>query len=349
MNILIRVDASATIGSGHVMRCLTLACALKERGLRVVFLMRELDGHRFNEVEAKGFNVILLKNSDKNDMVCWKSDAIQTIEIISKLTFLLDWIIVDHYALDARWEEQLQAYTKKMMVIDDLADRPHCCDMLLDQNVHLNMEKRYQHLLSRETELLLGPTYALLRKEFLQYRNQRKEYAGVIKKILVFFGGGDNVQLTIKTVDILLKLYGKDIEISVIGKAYSEKNEIEKFCTPFNNVNYFSQVSNIAELMLDADLSIGAGGSTTWERCCMGLPSLVISVADNQVEISKTVDQMGAIKYLGDANHLTTEIFSGHISNIMNDSSTLKKISSKAHQLVDGMGCERVAERFLSV
>jgi UDP-2,4-diacetamido-2,4,6-trideoxy-beta-L-altropyranose hydrolase len=180
--ILIRTDASVQIGTGHVMRCLTLADELRGRGAEVIFVCREFDGNLCGYIEEKGYIVHRLPVSDATEQgdqnieiglkhTAWlgadcQTDVEQVEEIIKDLESPPDWLVVDHYALDERWEECLRSYCKKIMVIDDLADRPHNCDLLLDQNFYENLESRYDGLVPPQCKKFLGPKYALLRPEF---------------------------------------------------------------------------------------------------------------------------------------------------------------------------------------
>ncbi len=309
MKFAIRTDSSTKIGSGHLMRCLTLAEELREKNQQVVFVCRELEGNLIHLIKQKGFEVFSLPfpsgDFEADPSVphskwletSWQNDLEQTKEAL-KIFGEFDWLVVDHYALDCKWEAEIRDLTRKIMVIDDLADRKHDCDLLLDQNLYENMEVRYQGLVPDKCKLLLGPQYVLLRKEFKEARKNLRKRDGSIKRILIFFGGVDPTNETEKALKAIDELNKPEIVIDVVvGASNPNKQQIEKLCSERPNTNFYCQVQNMAELMNEADLAIGAGGTTTWERCYLGLPSIVVPIADNQVAIVEYAFKKGILKY----------------------------------------------------
>lgn len=308
MNIIIRTDSSVHIGTGHVMRCLTLADELRKNGANIEFICRKLEGNIINIIENQGYIVNILPKPEQNENeltgytkwlgVKWEIDAEQTKAIL-KSKNKIDLLIIDHYALDIKWESQLRNFTKRIMVIDDLANREHDTDILLDQNYVENMATRYDKLVPPFCKKLLGPEYVLIRPEFYEVRANLRERDGTIKRILIFFGGSDPTNETTKAIKAVEKLNRPEIEVDVvIGASNPHKKEIKKSCDNLS-FNYHYQVNNMAELMAKADLAIGAGGATTWERCFLGLPSICIIVADNQKEIIKYLDREELLINLG--------------------------------------------------
>lgn len=199
--------------------------------------------------------------------------------------------MVDHYSLDEKWEKQIRPFTKEVMVIDDLANRPHDCDLLLDQNYYLNMGSRYNGLVPSHAKLLLGPQHVLLREEFKEARKYIKPFNGKVERLFIFFGGSDPTNETekvLRAIKPLVQKYRLKADV-VVGNTNPKKEVIEALCTEITGVSYQGQINNMAELMARADLAIGAGGATTWERIYLQLPSIVITVADNQIEIAKAV------------------------------------------------------------
>ena len=189
------------------------------------------------------------------------------------------------------------------MVIDDLANRQHDCDILLDQNFYLNKESRYQGLVPEHCQLLLGPKYALLREEFFQVRKSMRVRDGQLRNILVFYGGVDATDETSKAIQALQNLRDTgvlhDVQVTVVvGASNERKEDIAGRCKQAG-FRYLCQVSNMADLMAEADLMLGAGGSTTWERCFLGLPAIVTAIAENQVQICEDCAKEGLIFYLG--------------------------------------------------
>lgn len=215
MKIAIRVDATVQIGTGHFMRCLTLSDALRQCGVQIRFVSRHLPEHLRNTLTAKGYDFVPLDGAQNNSIldeqlahagwlgVSQACDAADSIRALSDETW--DWLIVDHYALDARWESMFRQVAKKILVIDDIADREHDCDVLLDQNLYADMETRYIGKVPPQCQLLLGPRFALLRDEFRRLHEQTKPRSGVVKRLLVFLAG--LMPTTIR--DVLLSPYLK--------------------------------------------------------------------------------------------------------------------------------------------
>ena len=314
------------MGSGHLMRCLTLAVALREKGAEVLFISRELPGNLISYVKSKDFSVHCLPapRLDREFQpesqhagwlsVPWQVDAEEVTQILKKKD-RQDWVIVDHYALDKRWETQVRPFTKRIMVIDDIADRPHDSDILLDQNLYQDMDTRYDGLVPMYCKKLLGPEFVLLRAEFIEARKNLRIRDGSVKRILIFFGGSDPTNETGKALDAVATLNRQDIAIDVVvGNANPHKDRIQHICTKMPSTTFYCQVENMAELMANANLGIGAGGSTMWERCYLGLPSITVVIAENQLEITKTVAARGAICNLG----LSTKVNVGLILKAVN-------------------------------
>lgn len=304
--IFFRVDSSLQIGSGHLMRCLTLASQIKNKA-KIVFISRGLEGNMNRLISQNGFDILQLPNVELNSalngyekwlMIKLLDDAEQTKDVLESKS--VDLIIIDHYAIDEMWEKQIRPYVKKIMVIDDLANRKHDCDILLDQNYYKSMNGRYQGLIPEKCKLLLGPRYALLREEFYEAKNFVRERDGIIKNILVFFGGSDLTNETMKVLRAIATFKQSQIIVNVVvGGSNPYKEEIKRYCEQHDTMKYYCQIDYIARLMNEADLAIGAGGSTTWERCFLGLPAIVIAIADNQIAISQDCADAGYIKYLG--------------------------------------------------
>ena len=322
MNVIIRADASTSIGSGHVMRCLTLAHRLKkEKNDKVVFVMRVLPGNLIGVVEKQGFEVLKLSPANQKYSLSgyglWLTvpmevDAQQTIEVLQHYLQehgceVVDRLIVDSYALDEQWELMLRPYCREIMVIDDLANRKHDCDILLDQNFYLNKDVRYAGLVPEHCKMLLGPEHALLREEFYKAKKHLRKRDGNIKNILVFYGGSDLTNETEKAIKALVQLHDEGYSFTadiITGLSNSRRGKIEKICSKYHFLHYYCQVSNMAEFMNKADLMLGAGGSTTWERLYMELPALVTAVAENQVKCCEECGKAGMIEYIGLAENV---------------------------------------------
>lgn len=318
MKIVFRVDSSTQIGSGHLMRCLTLAERKRKKyQADVIFIMRDLEGDLIDLVEKKGFKSIMLPKSNVvynlNGYEKWLTvpQNVDAEEVKKSLQDIgqVDLLVVDSYAIDINWETIARPFVKQIMVIDDLANRKHDCDVLLDQNFYLDKESRYNGLVPNYCRLCLGPEYALLREEFYEVKKNLRKRDGNIKNILVFFGGSDVTNETMKALKAIVMLDRNDITVNVIvGQSNQHKDVIASFCNNYGYMNYFCQVNNIAEFMNEADLSIGAGGTTNWERLFLELPSIVIAIAENQKEVCNALAINNKIKFLGDSKKVSSSI-----------------------------------------
>ena len=303
------MDSSTQIGSGHLMRCLTLAGQLRRECLAEVhFICRDLAGNLSHLIREQGLALHLLPRHEAAEglegyaawlMVTQEADARETIELLRGLG-RSELLVVDHYALDACWEREMRPWAKEIFVIDDLANRRHDCDVLLDQNFYLDREGRYTGLVPEHCRMLLGPAHALLREEFYEAKSHCRERRGELKNLFIFYGSSDLTDETSKAIQAVLQagLPGAQVQV-VVGGSNPQKKKVEALCRQHKFIHYYEQVDNMAELMNAADLMIGAGGTTTWERCFLGLPSVVTAIADNQVQICEDCHTAGVIEYLG--------------------------------------------------
>lgn len=352
MDIALRCDGNSQIGSGHLSRCLTLALALREKGASCSFICREHSRDMAARIVAQGFEVLFLsekRGSAEADASVlahadwlgtdWQADADQTITALGDSR--PDWLIVDHYALDTRWESTLRPYCGKIMVIDDLADRRHDCDLLLDQTHGINSDK-YFGLLPKTTKLLLGSSFALLRTEFSQFRSAAivKRLSGHVKNLLISLGGGDNTDYLIASILALNRIPVSSIENVTVILGNEDKSSIEGYLREVNvgfNLVIETYSTKMGEHMLWADLAIGAGGSTSWERCCLALPSIVIEVADNQKQIAYNLQQSGAAIAIFKGGDLNAELEKA-VTKLLVDQKYYQQMASKAAIICDGKG-----------
>ena len=365
MRVCFRVDASHDIGSGHVVRCKTLAQHLRSLGLDVRFVCRDLAGNMISSIRRDGFPVTALERDAKGAKTVsdsspgdeslahagllgteWMTDANQTIECLRGATDtdLLDLLIVDHYALDARWEAQVRPHTKKVMVIDDLADREHDCDVLLDTNLAPQLGNRYTPLVPPHCALLLGPQYALLQAEYGELKARTPPRLGPVKRMLAFFGGMDSHNATGLALAAFAGLQRDDIVLDVVLGAQSpHAASIRASAQGRANVVLHDSLSSLAPLMLQADLALGAGGVTSWERCCMGLPTLVITVAGNQKEGAAELDRLGLVRWLGDYDQVTVAGLTDTLRKVVDGTADIERWSRRCLSLLDGKGAQLVA------
>jgi UDP-2,4-diacetamido-2,4,6-trideoxy-beta-L-altropyranose hydrolase len=340
--IFIRVDSGIDIGIGHMMRCMSLAETLPKTNFEVIFISKKLNNTIYDLISKKIYKICILPENNQNRNIIMH-DAIETQKIITSFDDPTSWLLVDHRKLDIEWEKILRKFVKKIIVIDDLADKKHDCDMLIDQNLYEKMDERYENLVSTNCKKLLGPKYALLRSEFSDLRQKPIKNRIELQKILISFGGTDPSNETRKVLEALKILNLKNVQIDVVTTSVNPfKDEIKQLCSSMTGVNFHCDVDKIGALMSTSDLGIGAGGSTTWERCCLGLPSLVSVISEDQLECTKIMDKEGCIIYLGLSENLTIEDYVEKIKNI--DIKHLQKMSELNLKFVDGQGCKRITD-----
>lgn len=347
MNIFFRVDSSEKIGSGHLFRCLSLADQLRKNGENVIFVSRIFPGNMCDLIEKLKFKVhqlppgngeIISQNKHSEWLgVSWQQDVQETINVLRSFDKPIDWMIIDHYAIERSWEERIRPYSKKIMVIDDLADRFHDCDLLLDQNLYADLETRYKNLLPEHCQRMLGPQYALVRMEFFEARRKLRDRNGLIKNILVFLGGADPNNVTVKVLKAVKVVNRPDIVVNVVvGSANPNKEMIAGICSSIPNANYFCQVDNLAKLTEDADLAVGAGGSANWERCLLALPAIIVVTAQNQLETTLALEKSGAIMNLGWHAEMNVENLVDAINCVLNDREKLLQMSKNSASIMAG-------------
>lgn len=362
--ILIRCDASLLIGSGHVIRCRTLARELQRRGADVWFLCRRQPGDLINLLEPE-FAVLALPEQplvacdglEGRDLYgAWLGctqvqDAAQCLELLAHAGITdASWIVVDHYGLDSRWEAQLLAglsgtqAAPKLLVIDDLADRTHQADVLLDQNFFgQSTQQRYDDLVPHGCSQLLGPNYALLAPEY-EFLHPIVPSRKELKRILIYFGGIDEFNLTCLCLEALSDSNFLDLAVDVVaGQQDTNYENIQEIVSSRPNTTLHKSLPSLAGLIARADLSIGAGGSTTWERACLGLPTLVIATAANQLSFSESLNKFGYIKLLTGRESVTKS----QIYDAVNELRDNLINYSSCKNLTDGRGAMELAKILL--
>lgn len=342
--VAFRVDSSFEIGSGHVMRCLALAEALREQGAELFFLCKEHEGNFNSQIEKKGFKLHILNYPGDFNTI---EDAEKTVSVL-RAEGGVEWLVADSYEIDHQWEKLVGNDTRSIMVIDDLANRSHDCDILLDQNYHHDMNKRYKGLLPNRCITLLGPRYALLRREFVEARKETREKNAQSHRILITLGGSDPANATLIALEAVLSLNRQDMETDVIaGSSNREKEKIKKLCDEHSNVNFHLHVDNMAQLMAKADLAIGAGGISNWERCCVGLPTIALSIDLIQEKILKAMADDGILLYAGKLGEASPEKIGFTITAVLDNPHFKSYLSKRSMKLVDGNGVKRVVEIML--
>jgi len=354
--VVVRVDASTEMGMGHLMRCLSLARALADDGAKAFFLLRSHAAGLTRLIEGEGHSVGLLSDPEGRPdapaadgtaharwlPTTWQKDAEQTTEAIDRIG-PVDWLIVDHYALDARWERMLRKRVPRILAIDDIADRDHDCDILLDQNLVRGLEDRYRGLVPGSCRLLLGPRYALLRPEYANARKSMVRRSGQVHRILVCYGGSDPSNETAKAIGAIRRLptnrFATDV---VIGLRNPHGSTVSALTQELPGAAFYRGAEDMADLMRRADLSIGAGGIMCWERCCLGLPTLAVDIAGNQVDVLTALAAAGALVYLGSAFSVTEEQIARSLEALLHNPALIQALGDRGLELVDGEGLSRV-------
>jgi UDP-2,4-diacetamido-2,4,6-trideoxy-beta-L-altropyranose hydrolase len=348
LKVVFRADASINIGAGHVMRCLTLADNLTEKGAHCTFICREHTGNLSKYIRSQGHTVHDLPIGAGSDADLAHSawlGATQTWDaqvcalILDELR--PDWLVVDHYALDFRWEREQSKYCGKVVVIDDLADRPHYCHVLLDQTFDRSAD-RYRSLVPADCTVLCGSKYALLRPEFAALRpySLQRRVQPKLNNLLITMGGVDNANVTARVMSSLrASTLPADCKITVIlGPTAPWLSDIQQKAQSMPwSTTVLIGVDNMAQLMADSDLAIGAAGSTSWERCCVGLPTIIVVSAENQVAVAAALAGAGAARVV-ELNDGSMAQVAGVISELCESGADLIRMSQAASRIVDGQG-----------
>lgn len=371
VRIVFRADASLQLGSGHIMRCLTIADALKAPGVKCQFISRAHTGHLMEVIRQRGYEVISLAapllqsfstsqnfagGTEESEPppphepmhagflgVTWQADAQETVAAL--LGRLPDWLVVDHYALDRRWEEVVATCCKKLMVIDDLADRSHLCDLLLDQNLG-RQPNDYAALVPTYCRVLTGPEYALLRPEFAALRTyslQRRQGDPAIHQLLITMGGVDKDNVTGQVLQALNSCdLPSECRITVVmGLTAPWLQNVQELAAQMPwRTEVVVNVDDMAQRMSDSDLAIGAAGSTAWERCCLGLPTLMVVLAENQQLGAYALEAVHGAILIDTLSSIATQLPTAIIALINSDLQS--KMSLAASAVTDGHGVQKI-------
>ena len=356
MKILFRCDGGVIRGSGHLVRCMTLADILKQAGHFITFACRADAGPLLALIEDKGFNLFIMPAPD--------APPVKTEEIWSETTqaadFHLcrdllkdqsfDWIILDHYGLSRPWEALARAVTHKIMVIDDLANRPHDCDFLLDQNEYADKNARYNGFLPSACQTFLGAEFALMREEFYDARRHLKPIPATIKKMMILMGSTDYHGLTLRLMNLLVPQLGNgQLEVHVVtGVNNRDKDSIQALASERPAFKLHINHQKISDLMLDTDLAFGAGGTATWEMCCLGVPLLLLTFADNQIQVARDGDRIGFARYLGHYDTLDDAKILSAVNELSRDPAQRQNMREISCNLTDGLGARRIAAAIIA-
>ncbi len=345
MRVLIRADASPTIGSGHIARCLTLARVLRAQGSHVAFACRRLPGHRLDALQGEGFETFALPDRYTDEdpeqaiesMLPWQADidALAT-QLEGQAEF--DWVIADHYGLDHHWQNAARRFAPRIAAVDDLATRRYSVDLLLNQNLS-GLSENYQPLLPAGCRTLLGPRFAMLREEF---SGPVIEIKPVARRVLVNFGGFDAARQTHHAMLALADFSGLEVDF-VAGADNPAWAQMQALAASRPNWRLHSFVSDFHRRMTEADLFIGAGGGTSWERAAMGLPTICIAVSNNQQANGEVMAAAGAHVFMGAREQVSVEQLRDAVGFVVGNFYLRQSLAERSRQLVDGRGALRVA------
>lgn len=332
MKVVFRVDSSYKTGSGHIMRCIAMAEKLKYYA-SVSFISRNLKNNINHIILQYGFDLIEL-DYPKFDNGTWlevgyRQDAEDTINVLKAFSDKIV-LITDHYELDSKWEKLIKPYVHKIVVIDDLGNREHCCDILIDNSTE-NGNVKYKDILSSNCIGIYGRQYQIFRDEFLIQRENISHFIKKIEKVLVFFGGTDPTRETLRLIKNINFLKHNHINFFIIvGESNPQKHEIENYLRKYTNTELLIQIPNMAECLTNVDICFGAAGVSNWERVFLQVPSFCVSVVNNQKLEEKVFDLSKPYIYLGHFNQLDDSTYEKALEWATNNIDILNNIKQNA-------------------
>jgi len=333
--LLIRADAGAEIGAGHVMRCLALGQGWQERGGRAVLLMAQSTPAIRQRLSREGCELVSL-----DAMVGSAADAEKTLEAARQCG--CEWLILDGYRFDSKYESSVYGHGFGVLCVDDLGDRRPVADIILNPNLTAaRSQYKGQH---NERDLLLGTQYALLRREFMKWRDWNREVPVRARKILVTLGGSTPRGVALCILETLGQVqHHFESAVFVLGASSGELECVKDAARALESkVTFLRAATNMAMLMADAEVAIAAAGSTCWEMCFMGLPALIVDIAANQTAEAIELHRQGYAKYLGSGSALRPQKLAAELTDLLISQEMRRQISQRCRDLVDGRGADRV-------
>ena len=332
-DIAFRADATPEMGAGHLVRCLALADECLHRRLRTFFISRTLAPHLEDLIARRGHAIMRLDES---------SDVVGSRELLRRLDGV-DWLVYDHYGLDAFWSAALRPYARHVMAIDDLANRRHECDLILDQTPCPNPERRYAHLIPEGCQRLFGATFALLRREFAAARPSTARHPSGIRALAIAMGGFSDSRYVARILDAISRvsaLHG--VAIHILGNSSPVSEHAAQ-------ITQHGFLEDPAPLLRHMDIAVGAAGSSALERCCLGLPSIIVTIAQNQELLASSLQAAGCVRYLGSISEVDALQIAATLSKLHSDPAEISAMGRHGLHLVDGNGASRVADRMCAV
>lgn len=334
--LLIRADAAVAMGTGHVMRCLALAQAWQDAGERAVFAMTEPSSSIRERLMKEAVGILEISASAGS-----KQDASQTAALAREQAAA--WVVVDGYQFDADFQRVLKSAGLKVLFLDDYGHAAHyCADLVLNQNLSADQDvyrNREPH-----TRLLLGPQYCLLRREFNAWWERRREIARAGHRVLVTMGGSDPENFTERAIDALNLIEDDNLEATIVAGGSNARADLleRRSAAMGKKIGLCRDISNMAELMAWADVAVSAAGTTCWEICLMGLPALLIDLAENQTAIAKELGRRGCAIHLGGSRDVSAAKLATQLKSLLSSQEDRQAMSLRGRGLVDGRGTKRV-------
>jgi len=361
LRVAIRVDASIYIGSGHVMRCLTLARTLREKGADVRFLHRDMPGNMGRRIQDAGFAMTLLPAPPAVDAppegfgCAWLGVPVET-DAADTINALRDWcpdtavdvVVADHYALATAWEMQVAPYARRLVVFDDLANKTHACDVLIDQSVYMEPTSRHDARVPKTCRVLSGARYAIIGPEYAALRQGLPIREHPVRTVFIFFGSVDETQETARVLRLFSQPEFERYSLRIVVGHINENLEAIKVAAARRGkATVESGLPSLATLMKTADLAITSCGNTIWEQLCLGLPTVLIAVSRNQINSSENVHRIGAGCYAGFTDVLSNDTLKEAIGGLCSNREHYRSMSKVALDSCDGLGADRVADAIL--
>ena len=341
-NLFIRVDGSAEIGTGHIIRCIALANELKNLFNKIIFLTNNTSENLIDIIKDNDFQVKILDENGLNNEIKSLSSFIALYDTE------LNYLLIDHYDIDHKYEYRMRKFFKKIFIIDDLANRKHDCDLLIDQNYYKNLNSRYDELVPTNCIVLLGPKYVILRSEFQDIQKIKLKKNTSPKNILISYGGSDPKNESEKILDAIKTINNTKFFITLVTGIHNQNFEqLQRKTFQMKNIKIFKHVQNFSQLLSNSDLCFGAGGTTTWERFFVGVPSIVTIVSSDQKESVEFLSHLGHVINLGFAQDMTVDKYTESLLNL--DPEILYKISLNNQKLVDGQGKIRIKKQIIQL
>jgi UDP-2,4-diacetamido-2,4,6-trideoxy-beta-L-altropyranose hydrolase len=338
--IVVRTDADSQIGTGHLMRCFSLAQGWQARGGKVVIATNCNNDNLTRHLEAANMPIAAIERPHPNPM-----DWDRTCEILKSHPDA--WVVLDGYHFDAGYQGKIKSCGHRLMAIDDTAHLDkYFADIVLNQNINAD---RLNYTAEPRTRLLLGLRYVLLRPEFIEQSVTVPKSSKIARKLLVTLGGGDFDNQTLKVIKAIeeVKIDGLEAVI-VVGPANPHLKQLQAIIKDSRvPIHLKVNTTHMAELMTWADMAVTAGGSTCWELACMGLPALVIILAENQQAVAKGLEEREAIINLGWHHNLSPVRIAKALENLLLNAARRGKMAEISRKLIDGKGTERVLSELI--